>query len=58
MADQTFKIIFNNKLTNISDLKVADLKIELKRRGESTSGNKKDLHDRLKNVTLMDLSVD
>jgi hypothetical protein len=52
MSDQNLKIVFNDKLTNISDLKVADLKTELKKRGESTSGIKKDLHDRLKNVIL------
>ena len=44
------RIIFNDKPTDISELKVADLKTELKKRGLSTTGNKQELHDKLRKV--------
>lgn len=50
MSD-TFQILVNNVLTDIADLKVAQLKTELKKRGISTSGNKQDLYEKLKKVT-------
>ena len=44
------RILFNEKLTDIVELKVAELKSELKKRGLSTTGNKQDLHDKLRKV--------
>ena len=49
MSD-TFQILVNNVLTDIGDLKVAQLKVELKKRGLSTAGNKQDLYEKLKKV--------
>jgi hypothetical protein len=50
MSDQ-FRIIVNDRLVDIGDLKVAELKVELKKRGISVSGNKQELVDKLKNVS-------
>ena len=36
----------------LTDLRVVDLKKELEKRGLSKSGSKKDLYERLKNVSL------
>ena len=52
MSDQ-FKIVINDKLTDIGDLKVAELKAELKKRGISCTGNKQELYEKLKNVRLI-----
>jgi hypothetical protein len=46
------KILVNNKLTDISELKVTELKTELKKRGISTAGIKQELYEKLKNVCL------
>jgi hypothetical protein len=46
-----FRIYINDKLTDITDLKVAELKTELKKRGVSTTGNKQELCDKLRNVS-------
>ena len=45
-------IVVNDKLTDIVELKVAELKTELKKRGLSTTGNKQDLHDKLRKVSF------
>lgn len=50
MSDQ-FRIVVNDRLVDIGDLKVAELKVELKKRGISVSGNKQELVDKLKNVS-------
>jgi hypothetical protein len=47
---ETFTIVINDQLTDVADLKVAQLKVELKKRGISTTGNKQELVDKLKNV--------
>jgi hypothetical protein len=39
-------------MTDISKLKVPELKTELKKRGGSTGGNKKDLFEKFKKVSL------
>lgn len=49
-AGDSFKIQVNDKLVDVADLKVAELKAELKKRGVSTTGNKQELVDKLKNV--------
>ncbi len=48
MSDLCVKI--NNKLVDIAELKVTELKAELKKRGVSTAGTKKDLYEKLKKV--------
>ena len=48
---ESIRILVNDKLTDISELKVAELKVELKKRGISTSGNKQELFEKLKNVS-------
>ncbi len=50
MSGDSFKIMVNDRLVDIADLKVAELKTELKKRGVSTTGNKQELFDKLKNV--------
>jgi hypothetical protein len=50
-STESIRIIVNDKLTDISELKVAELKVELKKRAISTSGNKQELYEKLKNVT-------
>ena len=47
-----FKILVNERLTDIAELKVAELKTELKKRGVSTAGNKQELFDKLKAVII------
>ena len=49
---ETFHILINDQLTDVADLKVAQLKVELKKRGVSTTGNKQDLLEKLKNVCI------
>jgi hypothetical protein len=48
-------IVVNDKSTDIVELKVAELKSELKKRGLSTTGNKQDLHDKLRKVNTFNL---
>ncbi len=50
---ESIRILVNDKLTDISELKVAELKVELKKRGISTSGNKQELFEKLKNVSVI-----
>lgn len=50
MSGDSYKIMFNDKLTDIAELKVMELKAELKKRGVSTTGNKQELYEKLKNV--------
>ncbi len=52
-----FCVIVNDRLTDISELKVAELKVELKKRGIPTSGNKQELYDKLRNVYLKATSL-
>ncbi len=47
-----FCVNVNDRLTDISELKVAELKVELKKRGISTTGNKQELFDKLRNVFI------
>ena len=47
-----FCVNVNDRLTDISELKVAELKVELKKRGISTSGNKHELFEKLRNVFI------
>lgn len=47
------KIMINDRLTDISELKVTELKTELKKRGISTAGNKQDLYEKLKAVNII-----
>ena len=51
MSSEPIRVQINDKLVDIADLKVADLKVELKKRGVTTSGNKHELYERLKNVS-------
>jgi len=51
MSDQ-FRIVVNDRLVDIGDLKVAELKVELKKRGISVTGNKQELVDKLKNYLM------
>ena len=48
---EVYKVLINGKMTDISELKVTELKAELKKRGVSTTGSKKDLYEKLKNVS-------
>lgn len=48
---EVYKIPINGKMTDISELKVTELKTELKKRGVSTTGSKRDLYEKLKNVS-------
>ena len=50
MSDESLSVNVNGKLTDISDLKVTELKNELKRRSISTTGNKHELFEKLRNV--------
>ena len=50
MSGDSLKIVVNDKLVDIAELKVTELKAELKKRGVSTSGNKQELFEKLKNV--------
>lgn len=56
MSGDAFKIVINDKLVDVADLKVAELKTELKKRGVSSTGNKQELVDKLKNVKLFFLT--
>lgn len=49
-SNGSIRIVINDKLTDISELKVTELKVELKKRGLSCTGAKKELHERLKTV--------
>ena len=49
-AEMSIRICVNDKIVDISELKVADLKVELKKRGLSCTGNPAELHDKLRNV--------
>lgn len=51
MSD-ALKVKINSKMVDIADLKVTELKSELKKRGVSTSGNKQELYEKLKNVNF------
>lgn len=51
-SDEPYRVVVNGKLTDISDLKVAELKVELKKRGISTAGNKHELFEKLRNVNI------
>ena len=44
------RIEINGKSTDITELKVTELKAELKKRGLSCTGAKKDLYEKLKAV--------
>ena len=48
---ETYNVMINDQLTDIAELQVAQLKLELKKRGISTAGNKQELHDKLKAVS-------
>lgn len=50
MSGDSFKIMRNDKLVDITELKVTELKEELKKRGVSTTGNKQELFEKLRNV--------
>jgi hypothetical protein len=52
MSNEALKIVVNDKLTDISELKVTELKQELKKRGVSTTGNKQELFEKLKIVSF------
>ena len=51
MSEQ-IRIVVNDKLVDIAELKVAELKVELKKRGISCTGNKQELYEKLRNVSL------
>lgn len=51
-GDSPYKIVVNDKLVDVAELKVTELKSELKKRGVSTTGNKQELVDKLKNVSV------
>lgn len=53
MSGDSFKIMRNDKLVDITELKVTELKEELKKRGVSTTGNKQELFEKLRNVRLI-----
>jgi hypothetical protein len=46
-------IVENGKQIDIAELKVAELKTELKKNSLPTTGNKKNLHDKLRKVNLI-----
>lgn len=48
---ETLQVVVNGKPTDITDLKVAELKVELKKLGISTAGNKAELLDKLRKVS-------
>jgi hypothetical protein len=47
---ENIRILVNDKMIDITELKVAELKSELKKRGVSTTGNKQELYEKLRNV--------
>lgn len=51
MSD-ALKVKINSKMVDIADLKVTELKSELKKRGVPTSGNKQELYDKLRAVKI------
>lgn len=53
MSGDSFKIMRNDKLVDITELKVTELKEELKKRGVSTTGNKQELFEKLRNVRII-----
>lgn len=46
------RIQINDKITDITELKVAELKTELKKRGLPITGNKSELHDKLRKFLI------
>jgi hypothetical protein len=48
---EPIRIVINDKLVDIAELKVAELKVELKKRGISCTGNKQELYEKLRNVS-------
>lgn len=52
-SDEPFRVTINDKLVDISDLKVAELKVELQKRGISTSGKKQELFEKLRDVIIL-----
>lgn len=51
MSEKTL-ILIDSKQVNVNELKVIELRSELKKRGISTSGTKLELQEKLKNVFL------
>jgi hypothetical protein len=56
MSEEEYKVMINDKMTDISELKVTELKTELKKRGVSTTGSKRDLFEKLKNVSYFKIT--
>lgn len=52
MSEQAL-ILINSTQLNVNELKVVELRSELKKRGISTSGTKVELQEKLKNVYLI-----
>ena len=52
MSSEALQVQINDKLINISELKVTELKAELKKRSISSTGNKLELFEKLKNVNF------
>jgi hypothetical protein len=48
--DEPLTVVVNGKPTDINELKVAELKVELKKLGISTAGNKAELIEKLRKV--------
>jgi hypothetical protein len=57
-TDAPVCIQINDKTTDISELKVAELKTELKKRGLPITGNKSELHDKLRKFLIAQPEVD
>lgn len=50
MSSDQYVIEIDSRQVDIADLKVTELKTELKKRGLSTAGVKQELYEKLKNV--------